>query len=70
MKLFFDNNLPPRTARAFNCLLEPDGYEVVHLRDKFRADAEDTEWISKLGEEGGWVVFTSDHDIVRRKAEK
>jgi hypothetical protein len=70
VKLFFDNNLPPRTARALHCLLEPDGHRVVHLRDLFKADEKDTDWIAMLGREGGWVIFTSDHDIVRRKAEK
>ncbi len=70
MKVFIDNNLPPRLAKAIHCLVEPDGHQVTHLRERFPANAPDVDWIATLGKEGGWVIITADHDIVRRQAEK
>ena len=70
MRLLVDNNLPPRVARALNELVKADDHSVVALRDKFAENTPDVEWIEALGAEGGWVVLTLDHDIVRRKAEK
>jgi PIN like domain len=70
LKVFIDNNLPPRLARALHILVEPEGHEVAHLRDRFPEDAADTEWITKLGAEGDWVVITSDLDVSRSHIEK
>jgi hypothetical protein len=66
LKFFFDNNLSPYIARALNVLNEPMGHSVVALKDKFPQNAGDVEWIEGLANEGGWVVLTSDYDIVRR----
>jgi hypothetical protein len=70
VRVFIDNNLPPRLAKAINCLVEPDGHNVIHLRERFAANTPDVEWIAALGREGGWIIITADHDIVRRQAEK
>ena len=60
MKFFIDNNLPPALARALNELSAPDGFTVVAERDKFPENTPDTDWISALADEGGWVVITRD----------
>ncbi len=70
MKVFIDNNLAPRLARALHILVEVDGHQVVHLRDRFSPSATDSAWIEKLGEEGDWVIITSDLDVSRREIEK
>lgn len=53
----FDNNLPPPLAHAIASLskADPGGVEVIHLKDRFPQDAEDTDWIPRLGREGGWI---------------
>jgi len=70
LKVFLDNNLSPYLARALNELLEPEGDQVVHLADRFRADTEDRTWITALAEEGGWVVISADRRIYRNKLER
>lgn len=69
MKFFFDNNISPRTARALHALVEPR-HQCIHLREKFRSDIRDEEWIHSLAEEGGWIVISGDYKILKRKAEK
>ena len=46
MKCFFDNNLPPRLAKAINSL-EGEG-TVFHLLERFDKEVKDVEWINKL----------------------
>ena len=70
MRFFFDNNLSPHIARAMHCLNQPDGIDVVHLREKFAPSTGDVEWIEHLATEGDWAVVTLDHDITRRGAIK
>lgn len=62
MRYFFDNNLPPHFAHAIRELCKSDTrvLEVVHLRDKYVANAIDHEWISDLGKSGRWVVISQD----------
>ena len=62
MKILFDNNLPPSLARGLAGLstYESDVECVVPLRDKFRANAKDEEWLPVLASEGGWVVVSID----------
>jgi predicted nuclease of predicted toxin-antitoxin system len=45
MKCVFDNNLPPKLARALNELEGEQGIEVVHLRDQFPENTDDITWI-------------------------
>jgi hypothetical protein len=53
LKVLLDNNLSPYLSRALGLLLEPEGDRVVHLTDRFPANADDRTWITALAEEGG-----------------
>lgn len=61
MKFFVDNNLPQALAHALNALSTPENHSVIHLKDKFPQDTEDSVWIEALSKEGGWVVLTHDN---------
>lgn len=65
MRLFVDNCLPPRLARALHELSEPDGHSVIHLRAKFEPNAADEVWIPTLGQESDWVIVSGDVRITR-----
>jgi hypothetical protein len=71
VKFCFDNNLPPQLAHAIAALSrgEDGPVEVIHLKDRFRQDAEDTDWIPQLGQEGGWIVVSQD-GFRKSKAER
>ena len=62
MNFLFDNNLSPRLARALNELEGEHGNEVVHLRDRFDANATDEEWMEGLSGES-WCIVTADFRI-------
>jgi hypothetical protein len=70
VRLFLDNCLAVRHARALHSILEPEGHSVVHLRDKFTADIPDAKWLHELGKEGDWVVISGDVRIVRNAHER
>ena len=59
MKFFFDNNLPPKLAQSLNLLVQPD-HQVVHLKEKFPANAPDEVWIKALAAEKQWVIISGD----------
>lgn len=67
MNFFLDNNLSIKLAKAMNHL-EQEG-EVMHLTEKFPADAKDEEWLKYVGE-NGIILITQDQKIRRRAAEK
>ena len=69
MKFFFDQNLPPVTARALSLLYEPGGHTIIHKNDKFprRSILDDEEWIPTLASEGNWVVITRDRRMRRKR---
>lgn len=69
MRVLFDNNLPPRLARALNELFAGE-HEIVALRCKFAQTIEDVEWIRQLSREGTWVVVSGDRRITRNRAER
>jgi hypothetical protein len=69
VKVFFDHNLAPALARALSELFRPE-HEVRALRDKFRHDVPDLEWITELSREGRWVVISGDRRITRNRAEQ
>jgi len=58
-------------ARAFNEIAKPND-SFIHLREfpGLRPDSTDLEWISKLAEEGDWVILTKDKNIMKKPAEK
>lgn len=68
MKVFFDNNLSPRIARALNELFRE--HEIKHLKEKFKEDVTDVEWIGSLSKERGWIVISGDNRITRNPAER
>jgi hypothetical protein len=53
-----------------NCLAQPQGHEVVHLRRKFAPNTKDVDWIPALSQEGNWIVVSGDLDIIRTRAER
>jgi len=55
-------------ARAFRELFRGE-HEVTTLAEKFRSDAPDVEWITKLSEEGNWIVVSGDRRITKNRAE-
>jgi PIN like domain len=55
-------------ARAFAELFK-DEHEIVALRDKFRQNATDLEWIEELSSEDRWVVISGDRRITKNKTE-
>jgi hypothetical protein len=69
MKCLFDNNLPPKLAKALNYLEGDDGITVEHLKEKFPVNTPDTQWIVKLGKEGEWFVITKDNQIRKKPHE-
>jgi hypothetical protein len=64
VKFFFDNNLPPKLAKSLHLLVEPD-HEVVHLKDRFSADAPDEEWMTALAKQKDWIIVSGDLRIRR-----
>ena len=67
MKLFVDENLPPRLARGLAAFFA-DIHEVVHCLDKFgRRGVTDEEWIVQLGGERNWCVLSGDLNIPRKR---
>jgi predicted nuclease of predicted toxin-antitoxin system len=68
LRFFVDNNLSPKIARALNCLIEPD-HEVIHLRDKYKPNIPDPEWMAALATEHQWMIISGDIRIRQNKAE-
>ena len=62
MKFFFDNNLAAKIARGLNCFVSPD-HQVVHLKEKFAADTDDTVWMKQLAQQEDWIIITADRRI-------
>lgn len=69
MRVFLDNCLSPRVAKALQVLVQPE-HEVVHLSDKFQRDVDDQEWIRTLAREGNWIIISGDPRITRSAAER
>ncbi|MDB6111064.1 MAG: hypothetical protein JWR69_2814 [Pedosphaera sp.] len=57
MKFLLDNNLPPKLVRESEALASPD-HEVVHFRDRFAPETEDSAWMSEL--ESDVVIVSGD----------
>jgi uncharacterized protein (DUF433 family) len=69
-KRLADHKLSLHLAHAFNILLGPEGDQVIHLTDRFPANAEDIVWMSAVGDEGGWVVISADRRIHCNRLER
>lgn len=70
MRLFLDNNLPPRWAPALNALADRNEFHVTHLRDKFDPATADVEWLAALGAEGDWIIVSDDRRILKSPQER
>ncbi len=70
VKVLFDHNMPPSIARALHELIKVDGHESYALRDIFKVNIGDTEYFTRLGSNGEWIVVSKDTTNAKRKAEK
>lgn len=68
MRFFFDNTTSSRFVAALR-QLERD-HETRHLSELFRVDTPDEEWISKLAEQGDWIVISGDLRITRNPGQR
>ena len=65
MKFFIDNNLSQQLADN----MKDFGEKVMHLREKFDPDTEDTDWLKYVGQRG-LILVTRDERIRWRPAER
>ena len=70
MRFFFDNNFSRRLIDFLNDLAQDIGHECIHLKEMFKEDVHDEEWIPELAKSGNWIVLTCDLGISRKPAEK
>lgn len=68
MRFFIDNNIAPRLARGFNEFVKGE-HEVLHLRERFKPNAPDVEWMRTLASETNWVIISGDVAIGRNPHE-
>lgn len=68
MKFFLDNCISYVYAEALKILAKPQGYPIVHLRERFPTGADDLDWIPALGAEGDWVIVSGDLRISKSRA--
>jgi hypothetical protein len=73
MKIFIDENLPPRLSHGIQYLEEPNarGVEVLSIKEVFGKEgspAQDEDWIPQVGAQEG-VVITQDFNIHRLKSQ-
>jgi hypothetical protein len=59
VRFFFDNNLSTKLAKSVHVLVAPE-HQVVHLKDRFAANAPDETWMSALARETDWVIVSAD----------
>jgi hypothetical protein len=58
---------PPPLGRALGALFAGQ-HHVEHIKDKFGTGGlKDPEWITVLGEEGGWCVLSGDLRIAKKR---
>lgn len=69
MKIFFDHCLSFTLAHALAALFREE-HEIIALKDKFRRDITDIEWIRALSQEGHWIIISGDLRIMRNHAER
>ncbi|MBL4628096.1 MAG: hypothetical protein JKY00_08680 [Roseicyclus sp.] len=70
VKVLFDHNMPPVIARALHELVKSDGHEACNLRDRFRTDISDIDYLTKLSNEKDWVVISKDLSNAKRAPER
>jgi hypothetical protein len=69
VRFFIDNCLPHRVATALQALEAGGPNEVKHLRDLYKPDTPDVEWMEKLAADGRWTIVTRDqmYKVVKEK---
>ena len=65
MNFFLDNNLPPSWAPCLSAFSETqfstdEVGQVVHLRNRFKPNTPDVEWINALATEKNWTILSGD----------
>jgi hypothetical protein len=68
LKLLVDHNLSPALARCLQPLF-PE-HRIVALRERFKPDVSDIEWITELDAEGGWAALSKDIRLRTRPHER
>ncbi len=68
VKVIFDQNMPPRLARALHELIKSDSHEAFALRDKFPNTISDIDYFNELGRD--WIVVSKDLQNSKKKAER
>ena len=63
---FLDNDT---SSRSIIKVLRNEGLNVVCLRDHFNPDADDVEWLSKIGKQG-WILLSRNKRIRYNPIEK
>lgn len=64
----FDHNISHLIARALAELFRGE-HEVYALRDKFKTNTPDIEWIDELSKDDRWVIISGDRRITRNRTE-
>lgn len=64
MKFFVDNNLGQQLASGMKAF----GEDVIHLKDVFPENTDDTEWLEHIGSRGVFLI-TRDEKVLRRPLE-
>jgi hypothetical protein len=70
VKFFFDNCISPKFVESLRILAQIQGYELIHLTEKFPADTIDEEWIRTLASDGEWVIISGDPRISKGQAQR
>jgi hypothetical protein len=68
-RFLLDNDLPYRLAHALQALEGEHGHEVRPIREVYGEDAQDLDFLPKLGREG-WILVSKDRRQTRRPAER
>lgn len=65
MKFFFDNNISESLVQGMKAF----GEDVMHLREQFKQETSDEEWLKYIGENGMFLI-TRDQNIRWNPAER
>ncbi len=60
MKFFIDNNLSPGLARGMKAF----GEDVIHITEIFPDDADDTDYLPRVGSEGWFLVRATSESVI------
>ena len=63
--VFFDNNVAPALVNILKAL----SVDAVHLKEHFKQNTTDEDWIPEVGRHG-WIVVTWDFRIYKRPAQR